>query len=125
MLFASPRHLMNHLKKYRPEVDITINYLNQCVYKRIYNAKGLELNYISYNLLDPAMHTVYDRIASLVRSGEGYILGVETPLDRFNNVIKPLLDKRTDPVQDAVNEALKEGIGTEKDYEEMIKNAAK
>ena len=121
-MFASPRHLMNHLRQHNIEIDMNIKYLTQCVYKEVRNAKGLELSYRHWDLENnPGLKEVYDRIKSLVRSGDGYIVGKVTPIDYFKNVVEPLMTTSKDPVNDAIERALEQGIGTKKDYDEMLK----
>ena len=50
MMFASPRHLMNHFRKHDVDVDININYLTQCVYKGVENPKGIRLKYRHWDI---------------------------------------------------------------------------
>jgi len=115
---------MNHIRKHDVDVDITINYLNQCVYKGVENPKGLTLKYRHWDIdSNDDLFEVYKRVKSLVRSGDGYIVGKVTPIDYFANSIEPLLKLKQDPIQDAVDKAIKQGIGTQKDYDEMIKVA--
>lgn len=123
MLFASPRHLMNHFRLKEIHPEITIKYLTQCVYKRVSNPKGVHLRYLSYDLTQPMAKNTYDRIKSLTRSGNGYVMGAMTPLDYFNDIIAPLLKETDDPVSGAIDRALAKGIGTRKDYEELLKEA--
>lgn len=120
-LFASPGHLMKHFRKYGINRDIDIKYLTQCMFKDINNIKGVRVAYRTYNLRDPEALAIYNRIKSMVRSGEGYKIGMLTPLDYFQGVIEPLLEKETDPIQRAIDKAIEDGIGTDKDYEEFIK----
>lgn len=120
MMFASPRHLMNYLRKHEPDADININYLTQCVYKEVRNAKGLQLKYRHWDIeINEDLAEVYAGIKSLVRSGEGYIVGKMTPLMYFENIVKPLMNAKIDPVKEAITSAIAQGIGTEKDYEEF------
>lgn len=120
-LFASPGHLMNYFRKYNINQDIDVKYLTQCMYKDITNVKGIKLAYRDYDLNDATAHAIYVRIKSLTRSGEGYKLGMTTPLDYFNSDIRHLLKKQEDPIRAAIDKAIKNGIGTEKDYEDLIK----
>ncbi len=121
MFFASPGHLMNHFRKYDMHKDIDIKYLTQCMFKDLNNVKGIHLAYRTYDLGDSNAHAIYNRIKSMARSGEGYKIGMSTPLDYFANVIVPLLEKEDDPIQNVIKKAIEDGIGTEKDYEELIK----
>ena len=124
MMFASPRHLMNYFRKHNIGEDITINYLNQCVYKKVKTVKGIELAYRTFDYeTNDEFRAVYDRVKSLVRSGDGYIVGKVTPIDYFKNVVEPLMSSTSNPVDDAIDRALEQGIGTRKDYDEMIKIA--
>lgn len=120
-LFASPGHLMKHFRKYDINRDIDIKYLTQCMFKDLTNIKGVHVAYRTYDLNDSNASAIYNRIKSLVRSGEGYQLGMLTPLDYFSTSIIPLLEKEADPIQKAIDQAIEDGIGTEKDYEELIK----
>ena len=121
-LFASPGHLMKHFRKYGIHKDIDIKYLTQCVFKDLNNIKGVHVAYRTYDLLkDSEALAIYNRIKSMARSGEGYKIGMLTPLDYFQGVIEPLLEKEADPIQKAIDQAIEDGIGTEKDYEELIK----
>ena len=119
MLFASPGHLMNHFRKNDIHSNIDIKYLTQCVFKDITNVKGAIIRYRNYDMNDSNAKAIYLRIKSLARSGEGYKLGMITPLDYYSNVIEPLIKKKSDPIQEAVDYAIELGIGTEKDYEEL------
>ena len=121
MLFASPGHLMKHFRKYGIHEDIDVKYLTQYVFKDLTNVKGVHLAYRTYDLTDSNAHAIYNRIKSMSRSGEGYRIGMPTPLDYFDNVITPLLEKEDDPIKKAIEKAVRDGIGTEKDYEELIK----
>jgi hypothetical protein len=120
-LFASPGHLMKHFRKYGLNKDIDIKYLTQCMFKDLNNIKGVHVSYRTYDLNDSNAHAIYNRINSLTRSGEGYQLGMLTPLDYFSINIVPLIEKESDPIQRAIEQAIEDGIGTEKDYEELIK----
>lgn len=121
MLFASPGHLMNHFRKYDIHTDIDIKYLTQCAFKDLNNVKGAIIRYRNYDMNDSNAKAIYLRIKSLTRSGEGYKLGMITPLDYYSNVILPLIKKKSDPVQEALDHAIEKGIGTYKDYEELMK----
>ena len=125
MLFASPGHLMNHFRVNKQHQDITTKYLTQCVYKKINVVKGTHLSYLSYDLTQPMVKNVYDRIKSLTRSGQGFIMGSMTPLDYFHEVIKPLITDTKDPIEDAIERAIHKGIGTRKDYDELLKSYKK
>lgn len=120
--FASPRHLMNHFRKYKLNEHIEIKYLTQCYLKRQTTIKGVNVNYFPYNLTDPVHLGIYTKIKSLTRSGEGYNISVMTPIDYFNAYISPLLNKPYDPIKEAIKSAIGQGIGTLKDYEELIKD---
>lgn len=120
-LFASPGHLMNYFRKHDVHQNIDVKYLTQCIYKGITNVKGVSLSYRDYDLNDATAHALYVRIKSLTRSGEGYKLGMTTPLDYFNSDIRHLIKKQEDPIKAAIDKAIKNGIGTEKDYEDLIK----
>ena len=48
-------------------------------------------------------------------------MGMKTPLDYYEDVIKPLMNSSRDPVKAAIEKAIEEGIGTEKDFKELIK----
>lgn len=120
-LFVSPGHLMKHFRKYGIHEDIDIKYLTQCVFKDLPMVKGVRVAYRTYDLTDTNANAIYNRIKSLVRSGEGYQLGMSTPLDYFSTAIIPLLEKEDDPIRKAIDKAIADGIGTEKDYEELIK----
>lgn len=122
MMFASPRHLMNHFRLNDIHHDIDIKLLTQYVYKGIENIKGVKLSYVEWDIDQrPELLAVYKKIKSLTRSGKGYIIGMTTPFDYYENVIRPLLNKTYDPVKDAIQQAVDEGIGTEKDFKELIK----
>lgn len=122
MLFASPRHLMNYFRTTDQNPGFDIKLLTQYVYKQIDNVKGIKLSYRHYDLTkSPEFENVYRRIKSLTRSGKGYIMGMKTPLDYYEDVIRPLMEFNRDPVKAAIDKAIEEGIGTEKDFKELIK----
>lgn len=117
-MFASPRHIMNYLRNNKTQWDengIEINYLTQCVYKRLNSCKGMPLTY-QYIPVDQL-----DRLKSMIRSGQPLpdITGV-TPLDYFNAYIVPLLTN-DDPIKKSIDVAIKRNLGTEQDYLDMIK----
>lgn len=120
--FASPRHLMKHFRKYKLHKHITIKYLTQCYLKEQTTIKGVAVSYLGFNLSDPVQFGIYTKIKSLTRSGEGYDSNTVTPIDYFANTIVPLLTIKNDPIKAAIQTAIDQGIGTEKDYEELIKN---
>ena len=125
-LFASPRHLINHFRVNGINEDIDIKLLTQYVYKGITRIKGVDLTYKEWNLDNSDLKSLYRRIKSLTRTGKGFIMGVTTPIDYYENVIKPLQNfSVNDPVKEAVDKAIEEGIGTEKDFKELLKGAKK
>jgi hypothetical protein len=87
--------------------------------------KGVHLSYRSYDLTQHQAKSLYDRIQSLTRSGKGYVLGEMTPLDYFNEVIEPLMISTKNPIEDAIDRAISKGLGTRKDYEELLKKKKK
>lgn len=125
MLFSSPRHLMNHFRNNNDDNGIDIKYLTQCVYKGIETVKGVDLKYRTFNLDIPEMKEAYRKIKSLTRTGKGFVMGMSTPIDYFETVIKPLMEQPRDPVKAAIERAVNQGIGTEKDYEDLIKKESK
>jgi len=97
-----------------------IKYLTQCVYKEIENPKGITLKYRHWDIdSNDDLKRVYNAIKSLVRSGEGFIIGKVTPLDYFNNYVAPLINDDVDPVTKAIQRGIDQGIGTQKDYDEF------
>lgn len=122
-LFASPRHLINHFRVNGIHEDIDIKLLTQYVYKGIERIKGVNLGYKEWNFdTAPDLEDLYKRIKSLTRTGKGFIMGVTTPLDYYENVIKPLQNfSVNDPVKEAIQKAIDQGIGTEKDFKELLK----
>lgn len=122
MLFASPRHLMNYFRSNNLNPGFDIKLLTQYVYKEIDVVKGIKLTYRHYDLTkSPEFENIYKRIKSLTRSGKGYIMGMKTPLDYYEDVIRPLMKFSRDPVKAAIDKAIEEGIGTEKDFKELLK----
>jgi hypothetical protein len=122
MIFASPGHLMNHFRVNGLEYNINTKLLTQYVFKGIENVKGVKLSYREWDVEhNEELAKVYKKIKSLTRSGKGYIMGMRTPLDYYEDVIRPLLNKTSDPVKEAIQRAVDAGIGTEKDFKELIK----
>lgn len=125
LLFASPGHLMNHMRMYGDDIPFDIKYLTQCVFKKINVVKGIKLSYKEYDISKPGELEIYNRIKSLTRSGEGYTLGTMTPLDYFNGIIVPLMAEPLDPLQEAIDRAIEQGIGTERDYKLLVEEYMK
>lgn len=119
-LFASPGHLMNHMRMYGEDIPFDIKYLTQCAFKKISVVKGIKLAYKDYDLSNPGQLEIYNRIKSLTRSGEGYTLGTMTPYDYFHGIIIPLMAEPLDPLKEAIDRAIEQGIGTERDYKILV-----
>lgn len=120
-MFASPGHLMNHFRKYNINNSIDIKYLTQCMFKNINNVKGVNIEYSELDLNQIEDRETFNRIKSLTRSGLGYIMNMQTPYDYFVAEIATLLNKESDPIKEAIGKAVAHGVGTEKDFYDMIK----